>query len=158
MAEFRLRKDAETWFKHIAGKPPFATKFDLYYLCLLLGIVSRRVSAPTDAPGFVDAFVEHYQQQSLLLIGLVLLAELRRLGCGLEERAEVRRQLARLVGPGGPSSEGVNTLNTYASGGFDYLQERYGDAPPFSAEEFLPAFIDLVRAAAEEEPLWAAGT
>ena len=154
MADFRLRKDTEAWFKHIAGKPPLETKFDLYYLCMLLGIVTRRTSLATDAPGFVDNFVESYRPQSLLIMGLALLAELKAIGCELDERDEVRRQLARLVGPGGVSNDGVAVLNGYASGGFDYLQERYGDLPPYSAEAFLPAFVELLTGAVDEEPLW----
>ena len=157
MADFRLRADAEGWFKHISKQSPFTTKFDTYYLCLLLGLACRRHSNPSDAgdaPGFVSEFTSEYRMHQLSLVGLLLIAELTRFGTGPRDRVEVRRLLSDLVEPGGLSAEGVARLNEYASGGFDHLQEVYGDIKPMAPEEFLPRFADILRDAIEGEETW----
>ena len=160
MPDFRLRKDAENWFKHIAEEPPLTTKFDLYYLCLMLGLAARRASDPvksgTSAPGFVDQFVREYKGQERLILGLLLRAELAGPGYEPDERDEVRQTLAGLVEGNGLSDKGVSRLNEYASGGFDALQERYGDVAPYSTEEFLPRYVGLLREVVDNEPTWVA--
>lgn len=157
MAEFRLRKDAEDWFKHIGDRAPFKTKFDRYYLCLMVGLAARRPSNPTEggvqAPEFVQRFVEDYRGYELLVLGLLLRAELARLGFSLDERDEVRTTLAELVEPQGLSAAAIAKLNEYASGGFEVLLERYG-AAPYSAEEFLPRYATLMSELVEAETTW----
>ena len=43
---FRLRQDSQDWFSKIDGKPPIRTKFDLFYFCLLAGLMSGRRTDP----------------------------------------------------------------------------------------------------------------
>lgn len=157
-AEFRFRKQAEQWFKHIAENDPFRTKFDRYYLCLLLGLAGRRESNPSEsdeAPGFVDYFIEDYEQQQLLIVGLLLRAELEHFGIELDDRDDVRKKLEQLIGSKGLTRHGVARLNAYASGGFDLLVERYGEAQPRSVEEFLPRYVEVLHEVAAGERLWA---
>lgn len=154
MADFRFPKQADHWFRKISKIEPFNTKFDRYYLCVLLGLAGRRDSNPGDAPGFVDNVVDDYIPQKLLLVGLLLRAELRHYGIELEDRDDVRSSLAKLVGPSGLTAHGVSRLNAYASGGFDLLVERYGDAQPWSVEEFLPKYVEILRTGAAEQEIW----
>ena len=145
---FRLREDAEQWFAALDGKEPTKTKFDLYYFCLVAGLASGRTS---DALGLgareiVDEFIQDYQPAQRLLIGLLVVAEVRRGGIDLSERQAVRGVFGRLVTPGSRTQltdEGMRCMNAYASGGYDFLSESR-DVPPASPEEFVRDFVDLV--------------
>lgn len=157
MSEFRLRADTQDWFSRVGRTPPLRTLFDLYYMCALLGLASRRRSDPTDtgnAPVFVQHIIDDYRPQEILIVGLLLRAELAHYGYDLSDRDAVQTQLASLVGPAGLSDHGADTLNQYASGGFDLLQERYGQARPETTAEFLPRFVDLLAEAIASEQTW----
>ncbi len=153
---FRLRVDAEKWFRHISGQPPFNTKFDVYYLCLLLGLAGRRTSeSSTQQPksNFVDNFVTDYKPFSLLILGLLLRAEVVHYGYDLDEKMEVMKVLKELATPQGVSGEGVLKLNRYASGGFDILLDKFGKEP-YSAEEFFTSYVDILQEVVAQEPAW----
>ena len=132
MAEYRLREDAESWFKHIANQAPLRTKFDLYYFCLMLGLATGRRSNPSEnvkAQGFYDSMPEPYKNIQELITGVLLRTEIARFGIKLTDRTGVRRILTELVGSSGLSSVGIVRLNEYASGGFDVIFEHMLEAP-----------------------------
>ena len=152
---FRLREDAERWFREIDGKEPTKTKFDLYYFCLMAGMASGRASDPSDfgAREIIDEFIQDYQPAQRLLIGLLVAAEVRRGGIDLGEKAAVRAVFRRLVTPGSKTQlteEGMRCMNAYASGGYDFLAESR-DVAPASPEEFVRDFVGLIADAAESE-------
>ncbi len=153
---FRMRSDVDDWFRHISKREPIQTKFDLYYLCLLIGLASGRSDRPTNAGEFVDDFVKDYKPMQRLIIGLMLVAELNRLGIDLSERGEVQRQISRYLDPNNPANlteEGFNRLNAYASGGFNYLVERHADKPR-NIEEFLQIYVQLTKDAISTNEMW----
>ncbi len=148
---FRLREDAERWFKELDGKEPAKTKFDLYYFCLVAGLASGRTSDPSafGAREIIDEFIQDYQPAQNLLIGLLVTAEVRLSGMDLSEKAAVRGVFKRLVTPGSKTQltdEGMRCMNAYASGGYDYLAESR-DSAPASPEEFIRDFVGLVDGA-----------
>ena len=98
---FRLREDAEQWFSALDGKEPTKTKFDLYYFCLMAGLASGRTSdaAGLGAREIVDDFIQDYQPAQRLLIGLLVVAEVRKGGIDLSEKEAVRAVFSRLVTP-----------------------------------------------------------
>lgn len=152
---FRLREDAESWFKELDGKEPAKTKFDLYYFCLMAGLASGRTSDPSafGAREIIDEFIQDYQPAQRLLIGLLVAAEVRRGGIDLGEKAAVRAVFTRLVTPASKTQltdEGMRCMNAYASGGFDYLAESR-DSAPASPEEFIRDFVGLVGEAVETD-------
>ena len=148
---FRLREDAERWFSALDGKEPTKTKFDLYYFCLMAGLASGRTS---DAPGLgareiVDDFIQDYQPAQRLLIGLLVVSEVRRGGIDLSEKEAVRAVFSRLVTPESKTQltdEGMRCMNAYASGGYDFLSESR-DTAPASPEEFVRDFVGLMESA-----------
>jgi hypothetical protein len=162
---FRLREDARKWFGEIDGKPPVKTQFDLFYFCLMAGLTSGRQSNPThggrSAPEFLPpsgTFIEDYRPAQRLIIGLLIVAELQRLGINLEEKASVRKTIQTLVDPQSPTNltvEGLRMLNAYASGGYDYISEMRS-SKPYTVEEFLRDFVGLVEKAGTNNPNWAA--
>lgn len=138
MADFKFRKDAEEWFNHISNRAPLSTKFDLYYLCLLAGIAGQHFSPPKDAQGFVDHFIEDYTSVSHLLMGLIILAEMKRWGIELQNRHDLSKLIDQLLCPSGLSNDGVAICDSYASGGFELLIAEF--PRPYSLEEFLPRY------------------
>jgi hypothetical protein len=159
---FRLREDARKWFAEIEGKPPIKTQFDLFYFCLMAGLTSGRHSNPTHggraAPEFIQMFIEDYRAAQRLIIGLLIVAELQRLGINLHEKLSVRKTIQALVDPQSPTNltdEGMRMINEYASGGYDYISEMRS-SKPYTVEEFLRDFIGLVGKAAVDNAGWAA--
>lgn len=145
---FRLREDAEGWFKALDGKEPARTKFDLYYFCLMAGLASGRTSDPSDfgAREIVDEFIQDYQPAQRLLIGLLVTSEVNRGGIDLSEKEAVRAVFSRLVTPDSTTQlteEGMRCMNAYASGGYDFLSESR-DVAPASPEEFIRDFVGLI--------------
>jgi hypothetical protein len=158
---FRLREDVRKWFSEIDGKPPVKTQFDLFYFCLMAGLTAGRHSNPThggrSAPEFIQTFIDDYRAAQRLIIGLLIVAEVQRLGINLEEKASVRKTIQTLVDPQSPTNltaEGMRMLNEYASGGYDYISEMRS-SKPYTVEEFLRDFVGLVGKAATDNARWA---
>ena len=153
---FRLREDAERWFSALDGKEPTKTKFDLYYFCLMAGLASGRSSdaskAGVPSREIVDDFIQDYRPAQRLLIGLLVVAEVRRGGIDLAEKAAVRQVFRRLVTPESKTQlteDGMRCLNAYASGGYEFLSESRSTKPT-TPEEFMRDFVGLVADAAKE--------
>lgn len=153
MARFRMRNDARAWFSQISDFEQFRVDFDLYYLCLMAGFASGRSTEGGASTEMVEAFVEEYKPASRFLIGLLVIAELKKGGIDVSERTAVRALFKRLVDPQTPNSltdEGMRRMNAYASGGYDYLSERR-ETKPYSGEEFLRDYVQLIAEAATDE-------
>lgn len=151
MAYFRLRKDAEKWFGEIADAPPFKVKWDVYYLCLMAGFASGRSSETAAATDLTERYVEEYRPARHFLIGLLVIAELRLTGVNRSDKAQVRELFKKLVQPNGTNDLtdlGMKRMNSYASGGYEYLAENR-DQRPFSVEEFLQSYPALIAEALE---------
>ena len=152
---FRLREDARQWFSELEGKEPTSTLFDLYYFCLMAGLASGRSRDPAtlgvSSREMVDDFIQDYRPAQRLLIGLLVVAEARKGGIDLQEKAAVREVFQRLVTPEAKTQlteEGMRCLNAYASGGYEFLAECRATKPA-SAEEFLRDFVGLMDSAVE---------
>lgn len=157
---FRMRQDAENWFSNIRDQKPIRTKFDLYYFCLMMGLATERRSDPAkscpDYTDFTDNFVGDYKPYQRLIIGLLIRAELSRRGVSVTEKDEVRKFFVDLVNPQNPTNltdTGMDRLNEYASGGYDYLAEKL-DSRPYHVEEFLRTYANFLREAIEQNPHW----
>jgi hypothetical protein len=151
MAYFRLRKDAEKWFREIADAPPFKVKWDVYYLCLMAGFASGRSSESTAATDLTERYVEEYRPARHFLIGLLVIAELKLTGVNRTDKAQVRELFKKLVQPNGTNDLtdfGMRRMNAYASGGWEYLAENR-DQRPFYVEEFLQSYPALIAKALE---------
>ena len=153
MARFRMRNDARAWLSQISDFEQFRVDFDQYYLCLMAGFASGRSTEGGASTEMVEAFVEEYKPASRFLIGLLVIAELKKGGIDVSERTAVRALFKRLVDPQSPNSltdEGMRRMNAYASGGYDYLSERR-ETKPYSGEEFLRDYVQLIGEAATDE-------
>ena len=151
---FRIRPEAQAWFSEISQTPPVKTTFDIYYFCLMAGLLSGRRSDPTSAIEFVDYFVEDYRPVQRLIIGLLITAELKRLGIEVTEKLRVRDLIKKMVTPNTPTNltdEGQRLLNSYASGGFDFITEQR-ETKPYAVQEFLLDYSALIEKAAQATP------
>jgi hypothetical protein len=104
----------------------------------MLGFAAGR-KADASGPEFVGYYVDDYKSSQRLICGLLIIAELKRLGINMTEKAAVRKVIADLFDPNsatGLSDEGMRSLNQYASGGFVYLNENR--EKPHHADEFWP--------------------
>jgi hypothetical protein len=121
----------------------------------MAGLASGRSSnlqSYENAPEIIDDFIQDYRPAQRLLIGLLVIAEVRKGGIDLQEKAAVREVFKRLVTPdtktGLTDDDGMRCLNAYASGGYEFLAESR-ETKPASPEEFLRDYILLMESAVE---------
>lgn len=143
---FRLRRDADDWFKDISGH--FTTKFDLYYLCLMCGFAANRRAtlAANKATDITDSFPSEFREKGNLLVGILINSELVKSGIDLKERESVNKLIGRLVTPASQSyltDDGVKAMNEYANAGFDILLEQFNDRPR-TIETFVRRYSNIV--------------
>lgn len=148
---FYLRNDTEQWFSHIKDQKPYIeTKFDLYYFCLMLGLAAGRkspVTGKSDATEFQKNFVKAFIPVQKLIIGLLLKAELRRLGIDPSEKDHVYDLLTEIVDPDSLTKlteAGITKLNEYVSGGYDILSEEM-PSKPYNVEDFIRSYRQLIK-------------
>jgi hypothetical protein len=150
MAYFRLRNDAEDWFKKVEKGP----KFDVYYYCVIIGILNNNRNEPAGvvSTDIVSNFINDYKAYQNLIIGLLIISELKKVGINISEKDAVRKELQSLLSPQGEtglSDRGVQLLNHYASGGFEHIRDSKSTKPE-SRDEFMLDFIEMVGQAAEK--------
>lgn len=143
---FQLRKDADKWFKGIAHHYP--TKFDLYYLCLMVGFAARRKTKAesNEVTDLTDDFPKEFKSRGRLLIALLVNTELSFMGIDLDERDAVYQEISRLIATDSRAyltDEGGRILNQYAHGGFGALVERFEDRPR-SIETFIREYSKFI--------------
>lgn len=156
-----MRDDAENWFSNIRDqKAVIKTKFDCYYYCLMIGLASGHYSDPAqrckDYSDFVNDFVKEYQAQQKLIIGLLVRTELADSRISLNDKEETRKLLLDLIDPTSQTNltdYGMDRMNAYSSGGYDYLSEHL-DSKPYHVEDFLITYVKLLREAVDNNPKW----
>ncbi|WP_405839144.1 hypothetical protein OG528_15625 [Streptomyces platensis] len=145
MQYFRLRKDAQQWFRDLRAGDSFKIEFDAFYFCFIAGIAAKRKQhAATDAAtDLVTNFPGRYAERRKLLVALFLSRELELLGVTMDEKKDVHASIAALVDPSAPndlSDEGVRQFNQYAHGGYEILLHWFSGDRPRSLETFLRIF------------------
>ncbi len=145
---FKIRNTAKEWFKHIRKKDGLETDFDVYYFCLMAGLVANQKEMPKDVTEFIDYFPGNYNNSGKLLVSLLLKTELDRLGVDLSEKKNVREVIKRLVSTNTRtylSDEGMKLMDSYSYAGFDVIREAFHTDPPRSLEIFLPRMKNLLQ-------------
>lgn len=155
---FRLESEVDDWFRHLSkDSDVLKTKFDVYYLCLMLGFAAGQLdSRGKSAPEFINAFAGDYRPMQRLIIGLLLVVELNRLGIEIAEREAVRSLLSQYI----ESQEAANLtvagfarMNEYAAGGFVYLTEQLPEKP-HHIETFLQHYVRVLGEAVSKNETW----
>jgi hypothetical protein len=137
---FRLLAEADRWFDNFSSTHgAIESKMDRYYLCAIVGMIHNQYKTDVSSPDFIDYFITDYEDVRFKIIGLMIAAELRRLGIDVKERPEVQRQLGILLSGAsrtGLSQAGEDALNRYAAGGFEWILEQFSK-PPASEDSFF---------------------
>jgi hypothetical protein len=152
---FKMRREVFDWFRHVDGKKPLKTKFDIYYMCFLLGVSAGRFSTAANSKEFIDYFVPEYQSSQRTIIGLLLYAELNHLGVDLSENTEVKIQIERLVDSSDSmlTDDGFEKMNAYANEGFNIIFNKVVDKPRDSIE-FLQLYSHVIEGQIKDSSLW----
>lgn len=154
--DFRLPQEAEAWFSNLRDQAPFRVKFDFYYMLLMLGLATGQTAEPA-GPEFVSYFVDDYKYSHRLISGLLIIAELKRFGIAVTNKAEVRRVIGEIFDPHsatGLTDVGIRLLNSYVSGGFVHICQAR--EKPHHADEFLINYRELLAEAIESSETWVA--
>src|SRR5690606_18591132 len=98
--------------------------FDAFYCCMLLGLDQAKLGDESrlEPANFTVGYPEAYKGQAELIAGLLVDAEIRRLGIGPEDREDIERQMVHLLDLSSPSrlsADGDQLLNRYAVTGFE---------------------------------------
>lgn len=155
MTSFRMPDDMQSWFApSFSDGGPLKTEFDKYYLCLLIGLhTKRRAPITPNAKGFIDYWITDYQGVREQLLGLVLRDELEARGIAVTERDAVQKACQQLFTHDDPTQltpKGMETVNSIAYGGFKALEESWqSENPPRSQTELLKAHCDAMQQANE---------
>lgn len=151
MADFRLLKDARTWFKSLTTKDGgFGIDFEIYYFCLMAGLASgkKRVElSTTETAELVQHFPGRYKEKGKVIVGLFLARYLSSLGVDLKDKKQAHLQISKLISPTSPnylSDEGMKELNKYAAGGYDEIIDWFEDSPK-TLESFLRTFASKIN-------------
>ena len=101
--------------------------FDAFYCCMLLGLDEAKLGAADrlEPANFIIGYPEPYKGQAELIAGLLVDAEIRRLGIQPDDRDDIERQMVHLLDLSSPSrlsGDGDELLNRYAVSGFDRLK------------------------------------
>ena len=151
---FRLPSDADKWFSNLEGQDPHRVKFDFYYICLILGL-ALGIKKDVDGQEFIDYFVDDYKLSHRLIVGLLILAELKNFGIDISEKKEVRKFIANILDPNsinGLTADGCKLLNMYASSGFYYLQQNR--QKPYHWDELLADYYTILQTEISTNELW----
>jgi hypothetical protein len=159
---FQLRQDTEEWFSKInrSKSNHIKTNFDLYYFCLMLGLATGNENDPikrcSQKRDLIDYFASHYKAQQNLIIGLFIKAELANKGISLNDKDATKQMLLKLIDPHSQTNltdYGMERMNAYSSGGFDYLRQTLG-MKPYHLEEFLQSYLQILRDAVDKNEDW----
>ena len=153
---FRMRSEVDDWFKYIFKQGPIQTKFDLYYLCLMMGLATGQCERATSSQDFVDYFVAEYKPVQRLILGLFIMAEISRLGLEVSEREEVRKLINDYLDPTNPAhlrEDGFAKLNDYANAGFNVIVKELVNKS-HHVEVFAQWYAEALAKKVEGNPYW----
>lgn len=151
---FRIRVESDKWFKKLKSseKKLFKTKFDLYYLFFLNGIAHEDKNPQLSGNGgtseIIDYFPSDYSGSKHLIVGLLVVTELKRLGVSFNDKPSVEEKFQELVDPESKSkltTKGFSKMNDYANKGFELLQEEIGNQTELAPEFLVNTYESLKR-------------
>lgn len=145
---FRLRSDAKKWFQAIKENNDnnFKEDWDIYYYCLLAGLVSERKIDANQTVDFNEGFTKRYMPRAKLLVGLFLSKEIKYCGVSFADKKQVHKVISDLIDPLSPnflSDNGMKEFNKYSYGGFEELFDNM--EKPYTLEDFLISFDDYIK-------------
>ena len=142
---FKLSKENRNWFKGISKN--FTTKFDMYYLCLMMGIASNNKSEADDAGDLIEYWPAEYSNYSNFIIGLMLYVEAKNKGINITKKSTTIEHLNTFLDPDEQSKlsskKGFTEANKYAHGGCEIMMSKL--QAPHLLGEFLKRYQELLK-------------
>jgi|TARA_B100000315_G_C14200596_1_gene417499 hypothetical protein len=142
---FRLIKDNRNWFKGISKN--FSTLFDMYYLCLMMGLAANHKGDDPDSGDLIEYWPTEYASYSNFIIGLILIAEARGKGINIKEKSSTTEHLNTFLDSEELSrlslKKGFKEANRYANGGCEIMRQKL--EPPHYLGEFLKRYQELLK-------------
>lgn len=103
------------------------TKFDFYYLCLLVGFnKGELVSGDPKGEVFIDVPPKEHTDSYKEILGVLLSSEIKRRGVEVKDRNSMEKIMMELLDPNSVnqlSEDGARILNRYAAKGFEEIIE-----------------------------------
>ena len=150
---FYLSNNASQWAKNITGKTCILKdNFDIYYLCLMIGISFGTTKEPEEREITRD-FSKTYKPLSSLLIGILISTDSST--TALETKHDVIDHLQNMIDTDSNSNlspEGETLMNRYVQGGFELLSEHIPE--PRNEVVFLLEYKKVLERGFEEEKIW----
>ena len=151
---FRINREADQWFGNIKKKMDY--DLDYYYLCLMIGFAANKKEEVDNAVDKIDYYPSKYNGSDKLITACMLMMESEKMGIDLSKRDSAIRNLDKYLEAKSPTDLskdiGFKTMNEYASGGFDYLRQKFKKPPNFLGE-FLIEYINLFRKTIKENKI-----
>ena len=141
---FKLTKENRDWFVGI--KKTFSTEFDMYYLCLIVGIAANEKGEAPALGDLIAYFPSDYTNYSSSILGIILVAEAGNLGISIEEKNQAQEHLGVFIDPGNLSKlsyAGIKSANQYADGGCGILRAKL--QKPNHLGAFLNKYKNLIN-------------
>jgi len=143
MADFRILKDARTWFKDVYSKDEgFVIDFEVYYFCLMAGLATGRKRielSTTETTELVQHFPGRYKEKGKIIVSVFLSRHLASLGVTLTDKKIAHNEISKLISPTSPnylSEDGMKEMNKYAAAGYDEIISWFEERPR-TLESFL---------------------
>ena len=159
MADFRILKDARTWFKDIYSKDEgFTIDFEVYYFCLMAGLATaqKRIDlTSSDTNELVQHFPGNYKDKGKVIISIFLARHLASLGVTLTDKKIAHNEISKLISPSSPnylSEDGMKELNKYAAAGYDQIITWFEERPR-TLESFLRIYSLKIEEFTVEIPI-----
>lgn len=125
---FKMSADASLAFNRLSKQSKFGKldMWDFYYYCALIGMKKHRISNEKMTE-FHKTYTNTYQPLKYVITGLVVSSDLERTGESYT-KDNISNKFKRLVDPSSElvlNNEGVELLNQFAEGGYQYYIDRY---------------------------------
>lgn len=148
---FKLPKGAAEYFRLIkeqAGGVKFKYDFDMYYLCLIVGLTNRKLGTEDKVrpDHFNDSYPGPYADKLYLIAGLLIDAEMDRRKIEAHNRDSIQNLILSLIDYQEPtklSPSGFDFLNRYAAGGLDIISDQISRTREL--ETFLVHYYNLLN-------------
>tara|TARA_B100000959_G_C14791911_1_gene545964 strand:- start:305 stop:775 length:471 start_codon:yes stop_codon:yes gene_type:complete len=125
---FRLTGENRSWFQGISKN--FKNNFDMYYLCLLMGLASNYKGDVPDKGDLITYWPDegNYAGNQNFIIGLILFLEAKNMGVDIKEKSKTTKLLNNYIDPDSfsklSSKAGFREANRYASGGCEIMKDN----------------------------------
>lgn len=146
---FRLMKDALSWFGDLKNSKLITLDFDIYYFCLIAGLITRTKSDVPQSMTYdlVQYFPGDYGDKGKIIVSLFLKTEIEEMGISIDNKKSVYKCISKLIKHNSQtylSDFGEKEINKYANGGFQQLVEWFPDKPR-TIESFLPLYKNFIN-------------